>query len=364
MEASHHHDVFIQYYSKLTNILKIRSLVDHFISESIIDVEEKQSISIDSLLSTIASHLKSGINATFYKLLDIMATYGDLATQDLAKSIKNKLSAVVPESATVPESAMVVVDFSTFDEVDVMFVAFLSALRNILREAEFIMVRMGCITNYKTVSAKLPNDFVDVVGATKTLDDLFKVVVNSPYCNWMNICLLEKMAAASLQSNAHQLISQYKNAIFSKKLKDIFKHFPEVSSQITDEYDSKVKQRWKNEFDDVTVKDVIGEWNELEKLFDALMLLLDCDGGQQPRTDGRLRTDDSSNRNEECNRTLKYLCCGICHELACDLFITNKCSNQIFCSKCLIKEYLKDSEDDYTMPCPLCKTNVKVLISL
>ena len=47
--------------------------------------------------------------------------------------------------------------------------------------------------------------------------------------------------------------------------------------------------------------------------------------------------------------------CGICNKLARDPLIANKCCNQIFCSKCL-KEYLKDTEDDYTMPCPHCKT--------
>ena len=48
-------------------------------------------------------------------------------------------------------------------------------------------------------------------------------------------------------------------------------------------------------------------------------------------------------------------CCGICRELACDPLITNKCCNQIFCSKCL-KDYLKDTENDITMPCPYCNT--------
>ena len=48
-------------------------------------------------------------------------------------------------------------------------------------------------------------------------------------------------------------------------------------------------------------------------------------------------------------------CCRICHELACDPYITDKCCNQIFCSKCL-KDYLKDTEDDITMLCPHCET--------
>lgn len=46
--------------------------------------------------------------------------------------------------------------------------------------------------------------------------------------------------------------------------------------------------------------------------------------------------------------------CGICHDVACDPLVTNKCCNQIFCSKCL-KEYLEHIQDDHTMPCPYCK---------
>ena len=271
MTSSHHHKIFIQYYSKLTSILKVKNLVDHFISERIIDVEDKHSISVDSLLSTIGSHLKSGINTTFYKLLDIMEKFGDLANQDLANqdlanSIKKKLPIMV---AAINEDDTIAVDFSAFDEVEVMFPAFVSTLRSMLSEDKFIMVRRGCITNNKTLSAKLPNDFVNEVRATETMDKLFDVVVSSPYCNWMNIRLLEKMAAASLQSNARKLIDQYKNAIFSKKLKDIFKHIPEVSSQVTKDYYSRVKQKWEKEYDDVTIKDIIGEWNRLEKIFDV-----------------------------------------------------------------------------------------------
>ena len=46
--------------------------------------------------------------------------------------------------------------------------------------------------------------------------------------------------------------------------------------------------------------------------------------------------------------------CGICHGLACEPVIADKCCNQVFCSKCLQK-YLKDTEDNHDMPCPCCK---------
>ena len=45
--------------------------------------------------------------------------------------------------------------------------------------------------------------------------------------------------------------------------------------------------------------------------------------------------------------------CGICHGLACEPLVADKCCKQVFCSKCL-KEYLKDTQSD-NMPCPHCK---------
>ena len=253
----------------------MRSLVDHFISERIISIEEKESISVDSLLHTVGSHLKSGINMTFLKMLDIMEQFGDLATTDLAKSIKMKLS--IPNH----EGDAFAVDFSTFDNVEVMFVALVSALRNMIGEEKFKMVRRECIMYTKMLSAKFPIDFINKIDATKTMDDLFDVLVNSPYCSWINIHLLEKMAAvatASLQSNRCQLIDQYKNVAFSKKLKYTIKHIPKVLDQVTGNYYSKIKQILKKDFDDVTVEDVISQCYKLEKNFDIeeSTLLLDC----------------------------------------------------------------------------------------
>lgn len=70
-----------------------------------------------------------------------------------------------------------------------------------------------------------------------------------------------------------------------------------------------------------------------------------------------MATSEEASNNVDRPRTVQAdrQCCGICHELACDPLITDKCCNQIFCSKCL-KEYLRDTENDITMRCPCCKT--------
>ena len=252
--------MFIKNYSKLKSILNVnlKHLVDNFVTERIIGLKEKDTIEVDSLLCTIGSHLQSGINSTFHKMLDIMKEIGNLAVEELAKDIKVQIGMVFKDES-------ITVDFTTINEVEDMFIALVSALRSLLCEDKFQMLRRGYITNKKF--RKLPSTFIDKIRATKTLDDLFDVVVDSPYCNWMNIRLLEHMAAASLQTNVRQLIDQYKNAVFSKRLQDVFQQIPEI--EITEDYYSEVKQKWNKRFEEVTLKDVNGQWNKLEKIFDV-----------------------------------------------------------------------------------------------
>ena len=246
-------------------MLQIKHLVDHFVSERIISIKEKETTTVDSLLQIVEAQLKNGLNESFTKMLKIMEEYGDLGTESLAKSIKGELNL---EISTVPNVSTVAVDFSTYDNVDLMFTALVSKLRNVLSEDKFAQVRRGCVTNNKTLrSTKYPDDFVKEVDATKTLDELFDVVTKSPYCNWMNVHLLEKMEVASLQYGADSLVKQYKEAVSAIKLRDIFDEIPEI--EVPEYYYSKAKEKWHKDFDNVTVKDVIGNWNKLERIFDV-----------------------------------------------------------------------------------------------
>ena len=244
----------------MKNILNVnlKHLVDNFVTERIIGIKEKDTIEVDTLLCTIALHLESGINSTFHKMLDVMKESGHLAVEELAKDIKVQIGMVSKDEA-------VIVDFTTINDVEDMFIALVSALRKLLSEDKFQALRRGYIANKKF--RKLPSSFIDKIRATKTLDDLFDVVVDSPYCNWMNIRLLEHMAVASLQTNVRQLIDQYKNAVFSKRLQDVFQQIPEI--EITEDYYSEVKQKWNKKFEEVTLKDVNDQWDKLEKIFDV-----------------------------------------------------------------------------------------------
>ena len=122
---------------------------------------------------------------------------------------------------------------------------------------------------------QLPSDFVDKIDATSNLKELLELLNKSPHCNWMNIRMLEKMAAASKQSEAKTLITTYKNIILSKKINDILQELPDL--EISDDYYTKVKDRWNKDLEDITVNDIVSRWCKLQKIFDVddLAILLE-----------------------------------------------------------------------------------------
>ena len=83
----------------------------------------------------------------------------------------------------------------------------------------------------------------------------------------MNIRLIEKMAGTS--SKAKKLIEQYKNEVFSRKIKDVMLEISnlEVPSD-TDKF-TKVTGKWNKDFDKLTIKDVVDRLEEIEKIFEA-----------------------------------------------------------------------------------------------
>ena len=177
----------------------------------------------------------------------------------------------------ISKDKAIAVDFTIIDDVEDMFIALVTALRSLLSEDMFKNLRRAYIIDKKF--RKLSKRFIGKIRDTQNLDELFDVIVESDHCNWMNIRLLERIAAASIHCNApaihfiaHQLINQYKNAIFSKRLVDVYRQIPEI--KVTDNYCSQVKQKWDKEFAEVTLKDIIGQWDRLEHIFDVEPILL------------------------------------------------------------------------------------------
>ena len=168
------------------------------------------------------------------------------------------------------------VDFNDCENVDECFSHFTAAMFHILSEAKFTLLRRACLENVNRVGGvTLPKDLINSIEAAMDLDNLFDVLRDSPYWNWMNIKMLTKMARASHLPVATKLIQQYKNEVYSRKLIEVLQQIPKL--KVVDDYYTKIKEKWDKDLDDLKVQDLVNHWSEVEEIFDVKepTLLLD-----------------------------------------------------------------------------------------
>ena len=163
---------------------------------------------------------------------------------------------------------MPTLNFTDCDDVDECFSHFTAAMFKILSKAEFPSLRRACLENSnKLGGVTLPSDLKSNIAAAKTLDDLFDVLCDTPYWNWMNIKMLAKMSKASHLPAATELIQQYKEEVYSRKLIEVLQQIP--SYGIPGNYYTKAKEKWNKDLNDVTVNDLVNHWSEVEQIFDV-----------------------------------------------------------------------------------------------
>ena len=164
---------------------------------------------------------------------------------------------------------MPTLNFTDCDDVDECFSHFTAAMFKILSKAEFPSLRRACLENSnKLGGVPLPSDLKSNIAAAKTLDDLFDVLCDTPYWNWMNIKMLAKMSKASHLPAATELIQQYKEEVYSRKLIEVLQQIP--SYGIPGNYYTKAKEKWNKDLNDVTVNDLVNHWSEVEQIFDVV----------------------------------------------------------------------------------------------
>lgn len=122
----------------------------------------------------------------------------------------------------------------------------------------------NCLQNINVIS--LSESALSEIKNANDFDELFHALsCCRPYWNWINIQMLEKMAADC--SAAVQLINQYKLEVFSRKVEDVISEIPSLEMP-ADKY-TEVKAIWNKAFNDLTVKDIVKQWDEIEKLFNV-----------------------------------------------------------------------------------------------
>ena len=166
------------------------------------------------------------------------------------------------------DEGRLILDCESSETIDSAFSTFVDKLCDALKkESDFRKVRRKCLENVNVIGGmSLSKDTLNEIRGTKDFDELFEVLCScTPYWNWMNVRMLEKIAGDC--STAKKLIGQYKNEVFSKKVMDIVSEIP-ILDIPTDKY-TEVKEKWNKDFNDLTVKDIVSRWSEIEKKFNV-----------------------------------------------------------------------------------------------
>ena len=136
-------------------------------------------------------------------------------------------------------------------------------MRSLLKKSDCGDLRRACIAQmHNPGGAELSEDLVDKISIIENNDDLFDLFVRTPYWSWYDIRILEVMAVASENSQALQLLENYKAVVFSKRLIDLLPNVP--SKEVKQKYYAKVITKIKKDHTEITIADVLEFQSQLE----------------------------------------------------------------------------------------------------
>ena len=154
-------------------------------------------------------------------------------------------------------------EFEKYNHVGRAFIVLQTKMQTLLKDANFGNLRRACIAQmHNPDGAKLTEELVKQILMTRNVNDLFDLLVCSPYWSWIDIRVLDMMVAASEISQAVETLDNYKAAIFSKKLIDLL---PNVfGKEVDKEQYAKVVTKINKDPKEMTVADLMGFQSQLE----------------------------------------------------------------------------------------------------
>ena len=154
-------------------------------------------------------------------------------------------------------------EFDGYNDVGKAFIALQTNMRRLLKRSDYGDLRRACITQmHNPGGAELSETMVGQISARKNIDELFDLLVCSPYWSWIDIRILEVMVVASNNPQAVELLKNYKDVVFSKKLIDLLPNAP--SKKVKEEYYSKVVTKINQDHNEITVADLLKFQSQLE----------------------------------------------------------------------------------------------------
>ena len=157
------------------------------------------------------------------------------------------------------------IDFTKYENVLLAFTKLMTVLQDSIPECRLENIKNRCI-------AVTDGKFRECIKTqANNINNFFILLsVNKLFCNWINIRLVEIIAIASGSERLNNLVEKYKEAIYPRKLQQVWKYIPQQRNkakyydEVTAIFDSK-------SLDNVTVEELV---THSEKLANNIALLL------------------------------------------------------------------------------------------
>ena len=110
-----------------------------------------------------------------------------------------------------------------FKDEDVLtsFSYLLSRIESFFEKIDFTELKKVCMLR----GVPLSSEYKEKINAAHNVDDIFNVLDNPSYCNWLNVNLLKRIAICLDHSYAIKLIKHYEENIYSRKVSNVKKYF-------------------------------------------------------------------------------------------------------------------------------------------
>ena len=156
-------------------------------------------------------------------------------------------------------------EFQSYNnDVGRAFITLQTKLRVLVKRSNFGDLRRACIAQMRNPGgAELSNAIVDRISATSNTDALLDVLVQTPHWSWIDVRILETVVTASQNSQARELLDNYKAVVFSKQLLSLFPSAP--NKEIKQKTYDKVITKIKSDPNNITVADILEFQSQLEK---------------------------------------------------------------------------------------------------
>ena len=153
-------------------------------------------------------------------------------------------------------------EFDSYDDVGKAFIALQTKMKALFEKASCGDLRRACVAQMNNPGgAKLSPNLVEKITATQSIDDLFDILVRSPYWSWIDIRMLEAMVIASDDPQAAKLLGNYKAVVFSKKMIELLHNM--FSKEVEEDY-TKIVTKVKEDPEEMTVGGLLNLQSKLE----------------------------------------------------------------------------------------------------